>query len=148
MASNEKRPPRRARRMALAGLLLAAIVVGWMLRECGFGLGPGGGLGFLPGENGESQGTGPGQDTASDARPVAQPIDAQPGPCMLYLSSAGLTLGGAPATIEEAVRACRTAGVAELNVTTAARAGTYDDLKRALEQASVVVNEHRTPAGQ
>lgn len=145
MASNEKKPPRRARRMALAGLLLAAIVIGWMLRECGFGLGSGGGLGFLPGED---LGTGPGQDTASDARPVPQPIDARPGPCMLYLSSAGLTLGGAPATIEEAVRACRAAGVAELNVTTAARAGTYDDLKRALEQAGVVVNEHRTPAGQ
>lgn len=145
MASNEKRPPRRARRMAAAGLLLVAIVVGWLLRDCGFGLGPGGGLGFLPDEG---LGVGPGEDTASDARPVTRPIDARPGPCMLHLSSAGLTLGGAPATVEEAVRACRAAGVAELSVTTAARAGTYDELTRALRQAGVVVNEHRTPAGQ
>lgn len=144
MASNERRPPRRARRMALASLLLAAIVVGWLLRDCGLGLGPGGGLGFGPGE---LLGPDPGEDTASDARPV-QPIDARPGPCVLSLSSAGLTLGGAPATVEEAVRACRAAGAAELHVTTAARAGTYDELKRALDQAGVVVNEHRAPAGQ
>lgn len=142
MASNEKRPPRRARRMALAGLLLAAIMIGWLLRDCGLGLGPGG-LGLLPGEDMDM-----GEGTASDARPVAQPIDARPGPCMLSLSSAGLTLGGAPATIEEAVRACRAAGVAELDVTMAARAGTYDELKRALEDARVVVNERRTSAEQ
>jgi hypothetical protein len=67
---------------------------------------------------------------------------------MLYLSSAGLTLGGAAATLEEAVRACQAAGVAELSVTTAARAGTYDELKRALTQAGIRVNEHQTPAGQ
>jgi len=145
MASNEKRPPRRARRMAAAGLLLVAIVVGWLLRDCGLGLGPGGGLGFLPDQG---QGEGPGEDTAGDARPVTPAIDARPGPCMLYLSSAGLTLGGAPATLEEAVRACQAAGVAELEVTTAARAGTYDELKRALTEAGVRVNEHQTPAGQ
>ncbi len=144
MASNEKRPPRRARRMAAAGLLLVAIVVGWLLRDCGLGLGPGGGLGFMPDQG---QGFGPGEGTASDARPGTQPIDARPGPCMLDLSSAGLTLGGAPATVEEAVRACQAAGVAELDVTTAARAGTYDELTRSLRQAGVVVNEHRTPAG-
>jgi hypothetical protein len=145
MASNEKKPPRRARRMAATGLLLIAIVVGWLLRDCGLGLGPGGGLGFLPNED---LGEGSGEDTASDARPVTRSIDAPPGPCMLYLSSAGLTLGGAPATIEEAVRACQAAGVAELDVTTAARAGTYDELKRALEGAGVRVNEHQKPAGQ
>jgi hypothetical protein len=147
MASNEKKPPRRARRMALAGLLLASIVVGWLLRDCGFGLGPGGGLGFLPGEDISSgPGSGPGEGTASGPPPAPPPIDARPEPCVLHLSSAGLTLGGAPATVEEAVRACRASGVAELSVTTAARAGTYDELKRALAAASVVVNEHRTPA--
>lgn len=146
MASNERRPPRRARRMALAGLMLAAIMIGWLLRDCGLGLGPGG-LGFLPGE-GMGEGEGEGTGTGTDVPPVAPPIDARPGPCMLSLNSAGLTLGGAPATVEEAVRACRAAGVAELNVTTAARAGTYDELDRALKQAGVVVNEHRTPGGQ
>lgn len=146
MASIEKRPPRRARRMALAGLLLAAIMIGWLLRDCGLGLGPGG-LGFLP-DQGLGDGEGDGEGAATDTPSVPPPIDARPGPCMLSLSSAGLTLGGAPATVEEAVRACRAAGVAELNVTTAARAGTYDELNRALKQAGVVVNEHRTPGGQ
>lgn len=130
MASTERRA--RPRRMVLPSLLLAALAVGWLLNDC-VGLGPGGG-----------------QQTADQAetRPESQAgsidagIDARPEPCALLLDSTGLSLEGAPATIEQATRVCGAAGKARLEATGAARAGTYDELVRALDQAGVDVDVH------
>jgi hypothetical protein len=150
MQSNEPKKPRRARRTALATAGLGAILLGWLLRDCGFGLG---GLGGLRGD----LGIGPDEQTTQellaprDAAAAAVPLDAPPGPCQLFLSSEGLTLGNAPVTpatpatpvrpvtIDEAVQACRAAGKARVRATGGARAGTHDDLMRALEQAGIAV---------
>lgn len=154
MASSEPRKPRRVRRTILGVLALGAAFLGWMMRDCGLGLGSGG-LG--------NWGIGPDEQTArellaptatTDAgppappqapaktpidAPISAPIDAPSGPCQLILDSAGLKLRGVPATIEDAVRACRATGKARLSATGGARAGTYDELIRALEQAGIAV---------
>jgi hypothetical protein len=158
MESSEPRKPRRVRRMVLGVLALGAAFLGWMFRDCGLGLGSGGlgGWGIGPDEQtarellAPTNATDAGAETPPEARPqtpldattsppIDAPIDAPPGPCQLVLDSAGLTLGGAPATIEDAVRACRATGKARLRATGGARAGTYDDLIRALEQAGIAL---------
>lgn len=132
MRSTERR--RRPRRMVLPGLLLAALALGWLLNDC-VGLGPGGG-----------QATDLAQAPPEDQRPrdagAQAGTDARPEPCALRLDSAGLTLDSAPATIEQAARACAAAGKARLEATGAARAGTYDELMRALDRAGVHVDVH------
>ncbi len=55
----------------------------------------------------------------------------------IRVSDAGITVLGAPATIEEAVALAREAGSAELLATGAARQGTVDDLIQALRDAGV-----------
>lgn len=148
METSESRKPRRLRRMVLGVLALGAAFLGWMLRDCGLGLGSGG-LGNF--------GIGPDEQTTREllappgkpghtpagaaARPDATvaPPDAPSGPCQLFLDSAGLKLHGAPATIDDAVRACRAAGTARVEVTGGARAGAYDELMRALEQAGIAI---------
>ncbi|HWN68820.1 MAG TPA: hypothetical protein VNM90_14380 [Haliangium sp.] len=140
MQSSEPRKPRRVRRMALGLLALGAAFLGWMFRDCGLGLGSGlGGWGIGPDEQTARELLAPTTDAGSSAQPQPPraPIDARPGPCQLFIDSAGLKLDGAPATIEDAVRACRATGKARLEVTGGARAGTYDELKRALEQAGI-----------
>jgi hypothetical protein len=152
MQSSEPRKPRRLRRMFLGVLALCAAFLGWMLRDCGLGLGSGGlgsgGLGdFGIGPNEQTTRellapTGAPRDAKPDAPPdatIAVPPDAPPGPCELFLDSAGLKLHGAPATIEEAVRACRATGKARVEATGGARAGSYDELMRALEQAGIAI---------
>ena len=162
METSEQRKPRRVRRTVLGVLALGAAFVGWMFRDCGLGLGSGGlGSGGLG-----DWGIGPREQTAREllaptnatdagrtAPPQAPPQapsqtpidapsappDAPAGPCQLVLDSKGLTVDGAPASIEDAVRACGATGKARLNATGGARAGTYDDLIRALEQAGIAV---------
>jgi hypothetical protein len=154
MESSDRRKPRRLRRMVLGALALGAAFVGWMFRDCGLGLGSGGigGLGIGPDEQTARELLAP-TNAADAGRPVppetppatpidapsAAPSDAPTGPCQLALDSAGLTLRGAPATIEDAVRACGATGKARVKATGGARAGTYDDLIRALEQAGIAV---------
>jgi hypothetical protein len=150
MESSERRKPRRLRRMVLGVLALGAAFLGWMLRDCGLGLGSGG-LGdwrIGPDEQTSRELLAPvGPDArpaipdARPAPPIDAPIDAPPGPCLLFLDSAGLTLHGAPATLEDAVSACRAAGKAHVSATGGARAGAYDELIRALEQAGVPVED-------
>lgn len=151
MESTERRKPRRVRRMVLGVLALGAAFVGWMFRDCGLGLGSGGlgGWGIGPREETARELLAPTNATDADAAAPPQapppidarsaPPDAPAGPCQLALSSGGLTLRGAPVTIEDAVRACRAPGKARLNATGGARAGTYDELIRALEQAGIAV---------
>ena len=155
MQSSEPRKPRRVRRTALGILALGAAFLGWMFRDCGgLGLGSGGlgGWGIGPDEQTSRELLAP--TNATDAGPAAPPQvpprapidattntppDAPSGPCQLVLNSAGLMLHGAPTTVEDAVRACRATGKARLNATGGARAGTYDELIRALEQAGIAV---------
>jgi hypothetical protein len=136
--------------MVLGVLALGAAFLGWTLRDCGLGLG-GGGL--------SDWGIGPDEQTTRallaptsappdalpgapiDARiaPIDATIDAPAGPCQLFLDSAGLKLWGAPASIDDAVRACRATGKARVEATGGARAGSYDQLIRALEQAGIAI---------
>jgi hypothetical protein len=153
METSDRRKPRRVRRMVLGVLALGAAFVGWMFRDCGLGLGSGGlgGWGIGPREQTAQELLAPSNATdASPATPprappstprdaASAPPDAPAGPCLLVLDSAGLTLRGAPVTIADAVRACRATGKARLNATGGARAGTYDELIRALEQAGIAV---------
>lgn len=144
MESNESPKPRRLRRMVLGVMALGAAVLGWMLRDCGLGLGSGGLGDWRIGPDEQTarellapQAARPDAAAAIDAAPA--PPDAPPGPCQLVLDSTGLTLHGAPVTVEDAVRACRASGKARLRHTGGARAGSYDELVRALERAGVAV---------
>ncbi|ACY14359.1 hypothetical protein [Haliangium ochraceum] len=141
MSPNDRRPqrakPRRsARRTLTLGALLAALVGGWLLRDC-VALGPGGDGAEIavPDESVQSDEN---PSAATSPEQAANDADAAL-PCVLYLNSEGLRMDGATVTIAEAVAACRRSGRAELGATGAARSGTYDELLRALEQAGVGV---------
>jgi hypothetical protein len=146
------------RRTILGLLALGAAFLGWTLRDCGPGLGSGlSGWGIGPDEQTTRALLAP-TNAPIDARiapidariapidariaPIdarIAPIDAPAGPCQLFLDSAGLKLWGAPASIDDAVRACRATGKASVAATGGARAGSYDELIRALEQAGIAI---------
>ncbi|WP_428265376.1 hypothetical protein [Haliangium sp.] len=132
---NQRRPKRRRGRWVFAIVAASAAVGGWLARDC-TGLGTGTGLGL-------------GERRAPVE--VVQPVsggdaglgsDARPEPCALYVDSKGLTIDGAPGSVEDAVTACRGAGKARLRATGAARAGTYDALVQALDQAGIAVERY------
>lgn len=144
MASSERPKPRRVRRTILGLLALGAGFLGWTLRDCGPGLGSGlSGWGIGPDEQTTRALLAPTSAPRDAGAPIDAsidaPVDAPAGPCQLFLDSAGLKLRGAPVSIDDAVRACRAAGKARVEATGGARAGSYDELIRALEQAGVAV---------
>jgi hypothetical protein len=73
-----------------------------------------------------------------DAAPPAVD-DARIERCRLRLDGAGLTLGGEPVELDDAVEACRAAGAADLVVTGDATFGTFEEVRAALEEAGVEV---------
>jgi hypothetical protein len=143
MASREPLARRRKKRSLLAPLLLAlALLLAWLFRGS-FGLGKG--------QIGDAV-----SELISEVPVIAPSGDAQQAPggdaggrimteCALELSSQGLRVDGQVADIDAAVAACRRAGKASLRVTGDARTGTYLELKRALEQAGVPLQEELWP---
>ena len=126
------RKPRKItiRRVVVAGVLAAAIALGWLLRGClGIGIGEGDGQG----------------DGVAEVTPLGDLTDAVVSPdsppaleiCLMRLSSKGLTLNGESVEITEAVRACKVAREVKLRVTGGARTGTYKEIERAFEEANV-----------
>ncbi len=118
------------RKLLLWALLVGAIVLAALYLTCGRGLGLGG-LGAGKGE-GEGEGSGP-------VSPLLSTTDAGPRRCEIRVAAAGITAAGKPATVEEAVAACKGAGEAKVVVTGGARVGTLEDLKAALERAGIQI---------
>jgi hypothetical protein len=113
------------------GLLAAAL----MYLRCGEGLGfgPGGGD---DGDHGRAE-------EKQDLRPA---VGEATGRCRLRVDGKGITLNGKRSEIDGAVEACKQAGGgAELTATGAAKHGTVEELKAALDKAGVSVLE-RDPA--
>lgn len=141
MSSNERPRRRRGKRSAALLVLAAALGLGWYLRDflnLGLGTGLDGLLGLgseLIDPSGE-----PEPEAEAPGQPPADASGAPPPPCVLYLDASGLTVDGNSVTVEEAVGACQKAGKARLRATGDARAGTYDALIRALDQAGVPVD--------
>lgn len=128
-------------------LLALALLLAWLFRSCP-GLGPGLGLGT--GKDDPGTHDKPPATTSGDAR-TAPPGDAgaeKARACMLELTSDGLFVDGKDAPIAEAVRICRMAGKAHLQVTGGARVGTYEELKAALEEAGVTLDERQWPGSR
>jgi hypothetical protein len=125
---------RMRRRLLLWALLVGAIVFAALYGTCGrgFGLfGAGAGAGA-----GKGKGSGAG---ASTAQPLLTPVDAGPRRCSLRVAASGITADGAPATVAQAVAACKGATAAEVLVTGGARQGDWEDLKAALDTAGIPI---------
>lgn len=133
MSASKSRSIRWLRLVVLAAFA-AGLFLAWQLRACtGLGLGTGAGMGMLAPDTQAPAPPAP-EEPAAEA-PAADAAPARP--CALYLDSAGLTVDGTPADVDQAVAACRRAGKARLRATGGARAGTYDALVQALERAGV-----------
>ena len=124
---------RRMRRRLLVWLLvLAALVVAALYLTCGRGFGLGGK------GKGEGSGSGPGSGEGS-VSPLMSAVDAGPRRCEVRVAASGITVDGKPATVAEAVTACKTATAAEVLVTGGARQGDWEDLKAAFDGAGIQI---------
>lgn len=143
--TQKTRKTRKTRKSIAAALGLAILAILALLSRC---LGLGIGTGSLD-NNSERHpdatiASAPGGDARSlPGGDAGKSSDMASAACMLRLSSTGLTLAGAPATVDDAVRACRQSGKANLRVTGAATVGSYQELTRALEEAGVRVSVER-----
>jgi hypothetical protein len=120
LAKELDRRRQRRRLLTLIALLGAAIAALLYLR-CGKGWGTG---------KGKGDGTGKGI-AALPAR------DAGPARCALRLTAKGLTLDGKPATRAAAIAACKKTTGADVLISGDARQGDWDELRSALEAASI-----------
>jgi hypothetical protein len=116
------------RKLLLWALLVGAIVLAALYLTCGRGFGLGG-LG-----KGKGEGSGPGS-----VSPLLSTTDAGPSRCEIRVAAAGIAVGGKPATVEEAVAACKGAAEAKVLVTGGAREGDWEDLKAAFERAGIQI---------
>lgn len=82
-------------------------------------------------------GKGFGSRTSGGKGIAAIPTDAGPQRCTLRLTGAGLTLDGKPVTRDAAIAACKRTTGADVLITGDARQGDWDDLRGALEAASI-----------
>ena len=111
---------RRARRRLVTFIvLLGAAIAALLYLRCGKGWGTGG--------KGEGDGV----------KGIAALPDAGPTRCALRLTGAGLTLGGKPTTREAAIAACKRTTGADVLISGDARQGDWDQLRGALEAASI-----------
>ena len=111
---------RRNRRMLTLSALLAAAIAAATYLRCGKGWGTGG---KGPGEGGTTVTT----TTPSDA--TAR--------CSIRLTAAGITVDGKTVTRDEAISACKGKTGADVLITGDARQGDWDELRGALEAASI-----------
>jgi hypothetical protein len=110
---------RGRRRLFMLLLLLGLAVAAAMYLRCGAGWGTGG-------KTGTGGGTG-----------AAAAVDAGPARCALRLTATGITVNGKPASRAEAVAACKRTTGADVLITGDARQGDWDELRAALEAASI-----------
>jgi hypothetical protein len=115
---------RLRRRLLLWLVLLGAVVLAAMYATCGSGWGLGG--------NGKGKGEGDGTNT-----PQTAVGDAQPKRCTIRIAAAGITVDGAKATREQAVKKCKATAGADVTVTGGAKQGDFDELRGALEAAGI-----------
>ena len=112
------------RKLLLWALFVGAIVLAAMYLTCGLG------------GKGKGEGKGPG-DGSGPVQPLLSPADAGPRHCAVRIALNGISVDGKPATVEEAVTACKGAAAAEVLVTGGARQGDWEDLKAAFERAEI-----------
>ncbi|HWU88939.1 MAG TPA: hypothetical protein VN253_16850 [Kofleriaceae bacterium] len=110
--------------------LVGAIVLAALYATCGSGFGLGG--------KGKGAGSGAGSGPGS-AAPLLSAVDAGPRRCEVRVAASGITVDGKPATVAEAVTACKTATAAEVLVTGGARQGDWEDLKAAFDGAGIQI---------
>lgn len=115
------------RKLLLWALLVGAIVLAALYLTCGRGFGLG-----VPGK-GKGEGSGPGS-----VSPLLSTADAGPRRCEIRIAVAGISVDGKPATVGEAVAACKGAK-AEVLVTGGAREGDLEDLKAAFDRARIPI---------
>lgn len=123
---------RRRRKLFVWALLLTAIVLAALHLTCGRGWGLGG----------KGKGAGPGSGPGSGSGSVQAPppiADAGPRRCDVRVAAGGITVGGRPATLDEAVAACRETEAAEIRVTGGARRGDREDVQAAFERAGIQI---------
>lgn len=109
---------RMRRRLLTLFVLLGAAIAAALYLRCGKGFGTG-----SSGEGGKGIAT--------------IPADAGPKRCNLRLTGTGLTLDGKPVTRDTAIVACKRTAGADVLITGDARQGDWDDLRGALEAASI-----------
>ena len=109
---------RMRRRLLVLTTLLAAAVAAAMYLRCGSGLGTGG---KGPGEGGTT----------------VTPMKGSAARCAIRLTAAGITVDGKPATREEAIATCKSKTGADVLITGDSRQGDWDQLRSALEAASI-----------
>jgi hypothetical protein len=110
---------RQRRRMMTLGALLAAAIAAATYLRCGKGWGTGG---KGPGEGGTTV--------------TATPSDAS-ARCSIRLTATGITVDGKTVTREAAITACQDKTGADVLITGDARQGDWDELRGALEAASI-----------
>jgi len=121
---------RRMRRKILGWMIvLGAAALAAFYLTCGRGWGLGKGAGQGPG-------SGPGSGSVNA---LLSPYDAEPSRCHVRIAAAGIAVDGKPATVEEAVAACKGASASEILVTGGAREGDWKDIKAAFEQAGIKI---------
>jgi len=124
-------------RLLIWAFVLGLLVAALMYLRCGEGLGfgPGGGD---DDDNGRAE-------KKQEMRPaVSEPVRR----CQLRVDAKGVTLDGKLSEIDAAVAACKdSGGGAELTATGAAKYGTVEELKAALDEAGVpvLVRDPATP---
>jgi len=123
---------RRRMRRRLFGwtLVLGAIALAASYLTCGQGFGLGG------------KGPGKGEGSGPGSGPIEALIstdDAGPRRCQIRVAAGGIAVDGKPATVDEALAACKGVTAAEVLVTGGAREGDWEDLKTAFDRAGIQI---------
>jgi hypothetical protein len=123
---------RRRMRRRLFGwtFVLGAIALAASYLTCGQGFGLGGK------GPGKGEGSGPG---SGSVQALISPDDAGPSRCQIRIAASGITVAGKPATVDEALAACKGVTAAEVLVTGGAREGDWEDLKAAFDHAGIQI---------
>ncbi len=117
------------RKLFFWALLIGAIVLAALYLTCGKGFGLGG--------KGKGKGAGSGAGPGSVQPLLSAPVDAGPFRCEVRIAASGITAGGKPVTVDEAVAACKGAVDTDVLVTGGARRGDWEDVKAAFERAGI-----------
>lgn len=117
---------RTRRRLMLWTLFLGALAAAILYMRCGGGWGLGGA--------GKGAGSGGGS-----VAPLLTPVDAGPRRCEVRIAASGISVDGKPASVQDAVAACKPTMGAAVLVTGGAKQGDWEDLKAAFDVAGIEV---------